>query len=386
MILTRQKKPHYDLEIDTAALVKDCYHTKCLGNSLTPSKLYALCQLTWHDRLPRTREQRKWKALWVIGDNKGEYPNIESADEFGKCGFSPESIVLAKNDTGFVGLYAAFRNSSYDWIVKHFDSLAPLVHKVAWLESDVAARKIFEQIEKLDGIPRPNSKGGKLKPASLLTPLFACLDPRLRFPIINKNDAVIKLHKRLGITYASLPDKFDVLIREMKRSRIGNALMLDVCNSDVVGSRIPSKRATKKRILNVKSEDDVSILLKQRTIKIRHLHNKMTNGLRELCKSEGLEIGQQFYDALISNYDKGCDLLIEAKSSMDRASLRLAVGQLLDYRRSLARGAVTDLAVLLPRKPEKDAISYLSDIGIYAIWFTDANFKKLNSNLAAFTM
>ena len=55
-------------------------------------------------------------------------------------------------------------------------------------------------------------------------------------------------------------------------------------------------------------------------------HFEMTQGDRQECR----------FDVLIADYDgNGRDLLIEAKPDPDRGSLRVAVGQLFDYRRFL---------------------------------------------------
>jgi len=59
------------------------------------------------------------------------------------------------------------------------------------------------------------------------------------------------------------------------------------------------------------------------------------------------------------------DRLIEAKSSASRQNVRMAIGQLLDYRRHLARGS--SLAVLLPTKPSDDLLDLLRSVKITTI-------------------
>jgi hypothetical protein len=59
-------------------------------------------------------------------------------------------------------------------------------------------------------------------------------------------------------------------------------------------------------------------------------------------------------------------VLYEAKSSVRRESLRMAVGQLLDYRRFEADGV--KLIVLLPRTPSADGLDYLRSVGVGAVW------------------
>jgi hypothetical protein len=60
------------------------------------------------------------------------------------------------------------------------------------------------------------------------------------------------------------------------------------------------------------------------------------------------------------------NLLIEAKGSDARGAVRMAVGQLLDYRR-LEKSAPV-MAVLLPYEPTADVRDYLTAVGVDWIW------------------
>lgn len=64
-------------------------------------------------------------------------------------------------------------------------------------------------------------------------------------------------------------------------------------------------------------------------------------------------------------YDDASSLLIEAKASTSRQDIRMAIGQLLDYRRHLAPHA--NLAVLLPALPGDDLVALLQELGIRII-------------------
>jgi hypothetical protein len=114
----------------------------------------------------------------------------------------------------------------------------------------------------------------------------------------------------------------------------------------------------------------------------RARHNTMTDNLRSILGSFTLTQGNQAncrYDVLIRNYDgTGRDLLIEAKPDSDRGSVRLAVGQLLDYRRFLPGRGGTDLAFLTIRSPEPEYIELLQDLSITAVWFVDESCSTLN--------
>lgn len=71
-------------------------------------------------------------------------------------------------------------------------------------------------------------------------------------------------------------------------------------------------------------------------------------------------------------FDDERNLLIEAKSNVERPSLRMAVGQLWDYARQLPSDP--SVAVLLPSKPDIDGMAFLESCGVRAIWQTAAGF------------
>jgi hypothetical protein len=114
----------------------------------------------------------------------------------------------------------------------------------------------------------------------------------------------------------------------------------------------------------------------------RHRHNKMTKAFGRMFAALNPEQGQvsNMYDVLLRGYDGARkDLLVEAKPDPDKGSLRIAIGQLYDYRRFLRNRAATDLAVLTIGKPDKSYIDLLvSDRGITALWFEDETCKRLN--------
>jgi hypothetical protein len=66
-------------------------------------------------------------------------------------------------------------------------------------------------------------------------------------------------------------------------------------------------------------------------------------------------------------YDTTTGTLIEAKGSVRRESIRMAIGQLADYRRHVSNG-LNELAVLLPSEPRPDLLDLLDTQDITAIW------------------
>lgn len=75
-------------------------------------------------------------------------------------------------------------------------------------------------------------------------------------------------------------------------------------------------------------------------------------------------------------YFEDCDLLVEAKGGIDRESIRMAIGQLSDYRRFKPK---CRCAVLLPGKPRQDLIELLEFAGIEIHLPADEGFRIIRN-------
>lgn len=64
--------------------------------------------------------------------------------------------------------------------------------------------------------------------------------------------------------------------------------------------------------------------------------------------------------------DNATNTLYEAKGTVERGSIRMAIGQLLDYARFLAPRP--RLAVLLPSEPRADLLELLASAGVDVVW------------------
>lgn len=67
-------------------------------------------------------------------------------------------------------------------------------------------------------------------------------------------------------------------------------------------------------------------------------------------------------------------LLIEAKGSVERGAIRMAIGQLFDYSRFIA---ATRKAILVPSRPREDIINLLRGLEIEIIWRDGKGFTHL---------
>jgi len=72
-------------------------------------------------------------------------------------------------------------------------------------------------------------------------------------------------------------------------------------------------------------------------------------------------------------YVKDLNLLVEAKGSTDRQSIRMAIGQLVDYGRFVPGG--TQLAILLPSRPREDLVRLIEHAEIKMIYEDGDSFE-----------
>jgi hypothetical protein len=77
--------------------------------------------------------------------------------------------------------------------------------------------------------------------------------------------------------------------------------------------------------------------------------------------------------------DATANSLVGAKGSVTREAIRMAIGQLADYRRFV--GEDTTAAVLVPERPRTDLLALLESQGIAAVWPTRAGFQDTADGL-----
>lgn len=92
-------------------------------------------------------------------------------------------------------------------------------------------------------------------------------------------------------------------------------------------------------------------------------YSKWLGGSPERLMRWAIRIEGESGRLLTDIFDTETNVLYEAKGSSGRSWIRLAVGQLLDYRRNIPMENLTT-AVLLPSEPSVDLKNYLKDLGI----------------------
>lgn len=73
-------------------------------------------------------------------------------------------------------------------------------------------------------------------------------------------------------------------------------------------------------------------------------------------------------------FDETARTLYEAKADVSRSDLRMAIGQLFDYRRFETEPEGLRLSVLLPRRPSDDLVALLRDLEIGVAYRTRDGF------------
>lgn len=369
----------------TSKLIRACYATYVAAREPTAEQLYALCKLTWlskgkgGDLTDNTAAVVAPAFSLLTGREFTATSRAELVQELVAID-APELIVsLAAEPVGFVNYYTGFRNIAKVWLENHHGEVCPIVTAVIQAKRDADASEAYGMIDHLPPLPRPGAGDGK--PRSLLTPLLACLDQRGgRAPIINERK--VWLLKKLHLASASLRDQHDGLVNLINQVGIRDAFDLDVADEEKIDAalRSPARgpwRGPGSKPMGERCDDDVEYMHRTDLVTMRHRHNAITNALRTICEAAGLSVEEGsdqtcLYDALLRSYS-GTErhLLIEVKTDDAPPMCRMAVGQLLDYRRQLSDRAAIDLAVLFPAKPSAAARTFLNYVGVSALWLDD---------------
>jgi hypothetical protein len=368
----------------TNKLVRFCYNYLSQTNRLNAETIHALCKLTWitggedhHDNFARLFAT-KIPALETIFLGNYQQGGLEdiAKDIQAKSGAPKLKVTpLIMQHTGFTNFYNVYRNSSLTWIKANLETIKSILSGAAELKSDNQGAMIVSEIDNLPGILAP-SETRSTHSEYLLTPVCFCLDPRLRFPIINGSENVKILLQGFQVLNSELVDKYSALVTLLGQPGIKDAADLDQIRSWNISAVTALKKQfrlaiPKSKDLALKDEEDYEVLRKNLSINAKRIHNNLTNQLITLFDGRIVEgsDSQCKFDALVKDHNKGRDLLIEVKSSTEIADVRMAIGQLLDYHRQLDNRNNVSMAVLLPKEPDRNVKDLLKYAKIGLLWF-----------------
>ena len=365
--------------------------------SVLPEQLHGICMLTW------ITDGKDGTGLAYINSTK--IPGLskafgrdfnglsleEVAEEVASIVEAPALSGLITAPTGFTNFYKPFRKSSEQWISNHLKVIRKVFHDALHLQSDEEGLRLSKLIGELPGIPKQNHPNNMMRPQFLLTPLCFALDCRLRFPIINGDQGVRRLLSAMKVQGATLQAQYSSMVSLYGKSGIKDAADLDQVGRgkdlpDFVS--LPGKLPTKKLLgkkplegkqLSLKDEEDILSLWAARTVINKRLHNRITNELMESLADFTLVEGASrdvMFDLLVKNYDsQGRDLLVEVKSSIEPAHVRMAVGQLLHYWFYLNEASEPHIALVFPARPGEQTTKFLEWQNIGILWFEQRHLK-----------
>src|ERR1035441_9592212 len=291
--------------------------------------------------------------------------------------------------TGFANAYPAYRNSLRTWCSANEKELRSILIAANLLKSNDQGRfDLASNLERLPPVWTPLGKR-KMSASNLITPLVACLDPKRRFPIINGEKGVHHRLTKLGLVNHSLEDQVKGFIGLIGQFGLADAFAVDTMSEGQMDNIIKRAQMAPKTgsaiggrtTLPFLDEAERKALQESRTITYRRRHNKMTTRFKNLLPGMELTQGTSLdcrYDVLVTDYDgKDRDLLIEVKPDPDKGSIRIAIGQLLDYRRFLPKQAATDLAILTILRPSSTYTELMQELQITPLWFTEESCQTL---------
>jgi len=353
-------------------------------SKVTPSQLYGLSKLSWitssydgdNASYIRSTKIPALKNIFINIDYKS-LSLKQIAQDIALILEDPSIPNLVQEHTGFTNFYKAYRNSALAWIESNFETLLPMYKSAYAAKSDRDRKMLILEIQKMPGIPKANNSKQLMKPEYFLTPVFFTLDKELKFPLINGNKGVKKLLKELKVQDDSLSKQYTEMVK-----LYGSRGIKDAADLDQVGdlqdfikastSILKDKDTKNKTKLPLKDEEDVEAIIKTGTIKHRQVHNQLTNMIRKSLSKFTLLEGCDntcMFDVLVEKYNNKHDLMIEVKSSSEKANIRMAVGQLLDYWFNLKGDTKPHIAILLPEAPDSECTKFLKWMNIGSMWF-----------------
>jgi len=383
-----------DRQRDTNRLVRLLADYVFDGRPVAPRQLLGLCKLTWITNSfegdnPAYIASTKIPALGdVFTAEYSGWTLEEIADDVaGKIGPDARAAVLAH--TGFTNFYKAYRNTVKGWLADHFAEVLPILEAAYRKSTDDEGAAIIARIERLRGIPgQGRRRGARMAASRLLTPVCFALDSRLRFPLINGNNGVRNLLRKLHAHHAPLSEQYERMIGVYGRHGIKDAADLDQAGQnadlpDFLGwngeeplRKESLRQPTEGNELPLKDAADIEAIGAGGSVTRRRLHNQMTNRLRELLGADyNLQEGNNqdaLFDLAIKNYDgEGEELFVEVKSSGDMANLRMAVGQLFSYWFTVCGTDDPHVAICLPEEPGGDVKKWLAWLEIGLLWLDE---------------
>lgn len=369
----------------TAKLIRSLWNAAGQKYRNDPAFLCLLVQCGWTNAGHKSGGEsiRLWRNRKIADYLKVPYASDEQLARslqarFRSMSFS-KCLSMLGDRTGIALYRNTYRSATLKFIKEYPGKVSLALRQVSIGSPDVydKVRRVADLIESLGKI---SASGRHISPFNGLTPVLSCLDPQRRFPIMNQrtkrllrfigkkadSEGVVALSKLIGPIYdikdARELDVYASTEKFPKLSRhVGN-----------VGS------AGDFKDVGLKSEINSLAQIAAKKTVIRKLHNELINDLSDyLLWRHKTAPKEDRFDALLLDWKKGRDLLIEAKTASEgpsgQAQIRQAIGQLYDYRFTFMPNNKVDLAILLRKEPSDHVKTLLASLGIELLWFDGSN-------------
>ena len=391
-LLKGEMKEWYETHQNTAALLR-AVTASLVVDKLSGDEIWQLMRLTWITRNVHGVSPNHWQTLKVpaLASLFGKRVDIRDdlATSIRVMGLPAKVESAAIPETGAVNVRLVWRNAARQWCNENRNALRGIIRAAMRRGMSQEERiALAARIEELPNIPSPNDKANA-RAVLAVSPVVAFLDLQRRFPIINGRPEVTQLLAKLGLANSGLEDQVRHLTGLIGQFGIEDAFLLDIFAKEIgelateAGPAEPRKSEHEgEQQLPDYDIDERHATQKATSAVYRKRHNKMTEAVKQLFA--GYELVTSYdhdcnYDVRVKDYDrKSRDLLIEAKPDPDKGAIRIAIGQLLEYRRFVHRPAATDLAVLTISPPSKSHVELLEELQITAIWYTDETCHRVD--------
>jgi hypothetical protein len=100
---------------------------------------------------------------------------------------------------------------------------------------------------------------------------------------------------------------------------------------------------------------------------VREYLTHLTGAGHDVCRLQ-LQPDDEPAPMFCDLYDKTTKTVVEAKGSVARPAIRMAIGQLADYARQVT--PTPERAILVPQKPRPDLLRLAADQGVTVVWAT----------------
>jgi len=164
-------------------------------------------------------------------------------------------------------------------------------------------------------------------------------------------------------------DAYDLRLRRTRSRRAASGNGLDnVRRRDPLRRELIKEVRSAKKVQKVPGEYEYKPEAEIRTIQMKE--NALVARYRDrLALADRICTSLTFGGLTCDGFERARQNLIEAKSSISREHIRMAVGQLFDYGHCL-QNEFKDIhrAILLPKRPDQTILAWLISIKIWVIW------------------